>query len=300
MRRNLMMGVIISVIMLILLGACDRTPDLGSEGNPVIWSFVPSGDPERVEGGAEAVAAMLQDKTGIFVETNVAADYAGVIRDLSTDPPKVHISSLATFAYILAADRGVVEAALVSVRFGSPTYNAQFIAHRDSGIRRITDLRGKSFARPDLLSTSGWVIPMLTMRAAGINPDKELREILDLGSHELVVKAVYTGDVDAGSTYVDARSRLEEEYPDVMDKVLVFQVTSDIPNDGVQFSPAVPPDMREKIVRALLEIMETAEGKEALSRAYQWEGLEEQDDSFYDPFRQVLQASGLGIDALQK
>ena len=48
------------------------------------------------------------------------------------------------------------------------------------------------------------------------------------------------------------------------------------------------------------EIMETEEGKEALGKAYQWEGLEEHDDSFYDPFRQVMQASGLGIDALQK
>jgi phosphonate transport system substrate-binding protein len=298
--RNLVLCGLCGFLLISLLSMCVKPSELGSEENPVIWSFVPSGEMERVAAGAEAVAAMLHEKTGIYFETNVATEYAGVIQALSADPPKVHISSLATFAYILAADRGVAEAALVSVRFGSPTYNGQFIANRDSGIRAIADLKGRTFARPDPLSTSGWVIPMLTMRAAGLNPEKDLAEIIDAGSHDSVVAAVYAGDVEAGSTYVDARNLLVADRPDVMEKVVVFQVTSEIPNDGVQFSPIVPTEMRAKIVRALIEIAGTEEGKEALSTAYQWEGLEEHDDTFYDPFRQVLQASGLGIDALPR
>ena len=134
----------------------------------------------------------------------------------------------------------------------------------------------------------------------GINPEKDLKEVLDVGSHESVVTAVYSGEIDAGSTYVDARTRFADEYPDVMEKVVVIEVTSNIPNDGVQFSPVVPPEMREKIVAALLEIAQSEKGKEALGTAYQWEGLEAHGDEFYDPFRQVLQASGLGIDAIQK
>ncbi len=85
-----------------------------------------------------------------------------------------------------------------------------------------------------------------------------------------------------------------------MEKVVVIEVTADIPNDGVQFSPILPQDLRNKIVDALLEIAETEEGKDALNTAYQWTALERHDDTFYDPFRQVLQASGLSIDELQK
>lgn len=273
---------------------------LGTEENPIIWSFVPSGEMERVTAGAQSVADLLYDETGLYISTNVATEYAGVIGALESDPPEAHMASLATFAYVLAADRGVAEAALISVRFGTPTYNGQIIVRADSGITSISGLRGKTFARPDPLSTSGWIIPMLTMRAAGINPDTDLKEIVDVGSHESVVAAVYNGDVDAGATYVTARARIEKDYPDVMEKVIVIEITEDIPNDGVQFSPTVPDDMRDSIVQALLEIAETEEGKVALDTAYQWAGLIKHDDTFYDPFRQVLQASGLSIDELQK
>ena len=277
-----------------------KEAELGTEENPIVWAFVPSGEMERVAAGAQSVADLLHDKTGLYFTTNVATEYAGVIEALSSDPPEAQMASLATFAYVLAADRGVVEAALVSLRYGSPTYNGQIIVRADSGISSVGELKGKTFGRPDPLSTSGWIIPMLTMRAAGINPETDLDEIVDAGSHDSVVAAVYNGDIDAGATYVDARSRIEDDHPDVMEKVVVIEVTTDIPNDGVQFSPVVPDDMRKKIVAALLEIAQTEEGKDALKTAYQWSGLEEYNDTFYDPFRQVLQASGMSIADLQK
>lgn len=277
-----------------------KTPELGSEDNPIVWSFVPSGEMERVAGGAQEVADLLHDETGLYFDTNVATEYAGVIAALSSDPPEAHMASLATFSYVLAADRGVADAALISVRYGSPTYNGQIIARKGSGISEVADLAGKTFARPDPLSTSGWIIPMLTMRAAGVNPETDLAEVVDAGSHDAVVAVVYNGDVDAGATYVDARSSIEDDHPDVMDKVIVITITEDIPNDGVQFHPSFPKDKREKIVNALLKIADTEEGKEALQVAYSWSALERHGDDFYDPFRQVLQASGLSIEELQE
>jgi len=301
MGKKIMLVVLVVMVSVSFLyaGAKKEVP-LGSEENPIIWSFVPSGEMERVSAGAQSVADLLHNKTGLFFSTNVATEYAGVIEALSSDPPEAHMASLATFAYVMAADRGVVQAALVSMRFGSPTYNGQLIARADSEIRSIVDLRGKTFARVDPLSTSSWIIPMLTMKAAGINPETDLKEIIDAGSHDSVVAAVYNGDVDAGATYVDARARIEKDHPDVMEKVAVIEVTADIPNDGVQFSPVVPQEIRDKIVNALLEIAQTDEGKKALKTAYQWSGLKKIDDSFYDPFRQVLQASGMSVEDLTK
>ena len=50
-----------------------KTEPLGSEENPIIWSFVPSGEMERVSAGARDVADLLHDKTGLYFETNVAS-----------------------------------------------------------------------------------------------------------------------------------------------------------------------------------------------------------------------------------
>lgn len=270
---------------------------LGTEGNPIIWSFVPSGDTTEIVAGGEEVADMIFDLTGLYVEVSVATEYAGVIEALSSDPPTAHMSSLATFSYVLAADRGVSEAALVSVRFGSSTYNGQIIAGVDSGINTVEDLAGKTFARPDVFSTSGWVIPMLTMRAAGINTETDI-DVVDAGGHTAVVSAVYSGDVDAGATFVDARGNIQDDNPDVMERVKVIAVTADIPNDGVQFHPSIPLELKNTIVDALLDIVATEEGAEALGRAYDWNALVKRNDSFYDPFRQVLQASGVRVSDL--
>jgi phosphonate transport system substrate-binding protein len=298
-KRVLTFVLIVGLLAAGLLTSCKKEPELGSEENPIIWSFVPSGEMERVAGGAQTVADMLTEETGLYFDTSVATEYAGVIEAMCSDPPEAHMGSLATFAYVLAADRGCAEAELVAVRYGSPTYNGQIIVRADSGLNALTDLAGKTFCRPDPLSTSGWIIPSLTLRAAGVNPDTDLAEVVDAGSHDAVAAAVYNGDCDAGATYIDARTRIEEDYPDVMDVVTVIEVTEDIPNDGVQFVPSVSAEMRAQIMDGLLAIAETEAGQEALDTAYQWAGLEKHDDTFYDPFRQVLQASGMSIDELQ-
>ena len=79
----------------------------------------------------------------------------------------------------------------------------------------------------------------------------------------------------------------------------VISVSPEIPNDGVQFHPTVSEEIRERIIPALLEIIATDAGKEAFTLAYQWGALERHGDDFYDPFRQVLQASGLKAEDLQ-
>jgi phosphonate transport system substrate-binding protein len=305
--REMSKRILVAVFTLMLMGTmvaltgCGGAAGLGeSEENPIVWSFVPSGEMEEVASGAQAVADLLYDETGLYFETNVATEYAGVIEAMCADPPEAHMGSLATFAYVLANERCGVECELVAVRYGSPTYNGQIITLADSGISSLTDLAGKTFCRPDPLSTSGWIIPQLTLRAAGINPDTDLDEVVDAGSHDAVVAAVYNGDCDAGATYVDARSTIEEENPDVMERVVVIELTEDIPNDGVQFIPDMDEELKTQIVDALMAIAETEEGLEALDTAYDWAGLEAHGDEFYDPFRQVLQASGMTIGELQE
>ncbi|MFP4564851.1 MAG: PhnD/SsuA/transferrin family substrate-binding protein, partial [Spirochaetia bacterium] len=138
MKKVLSIFILVVMITAVFVTVgCKREAELGTEENPIIWSFVPSGEMERVASGAQEVADMLNDKTDYYFETNVATEYAGVIEALASDPPEAHMASLATFAYVMAADRGVAEAELVAVRYGSPTYNGQIIAGADTGISAV-------------------------------------------------------------------------------------------------------------------------------------------------------------------
>lgn len=281
------------VITSFALAGCQQEAELGTEENPIVWALVPSGETDTVLAGFQDVADILYDETGLVIEPFVATEYAGVIEALSADPPKAHMASLATFAYLVASSDDAADAALVAERYGSLTYNGQIITRADSGINSVEDLAGRTFCRPDPLSTSGWITAMITMRSFGIDPETDLAEIVDAGSHDAVAAGVYNGDCDAGSTYVDVRSSLEEDYPDVMEVTKVVEVSADIPNDGVQFQPTVPAEIRDSIVTALVNISETEEGVAAIEQAYEWTKLVERDDSFYDPFRQVLDAAGV-------
>lgn len=279
------------IVMAFIVSGCGGAK-LGTEENPIIWAVVPSGETERVIAGFESVADMVFDETGLVIDPFVATEYAGVIEALCSDPPKAHVASLATFSYIVAADRGCAEAELVAVRFGSPSYNGQIYARADSGIKTVADLAGRSFCATDPLSTSGWIIPSIDLRAAGVDPETGL-DVTFAGSHDAAVAAVYAGECEAGASYVDARSRIEDDHPDVMEVLQVIHVSTDIPNDGVQYVPSLSRELRDQINDALLKIAGTDKGKEALDESYQWAGLEKHDDSFYDAFRQVLDAAGV-------
>ncbi len=224
--------------------------ELGTADNPVIWILTPSQDTEVVLAGAEAIAQHIEDETGIVIRSVVATDFTAQVEAICSG--EAQMAAINTFGYVRAAERGCVDAALASERFGATTYAGQIITQAGSDITSIADVAGKTFCRPDPGSTSGWVIPSLLMYEAGIDPEADLAEIVDAGGHDGVVVAVYNGDCDAGSTFEDARGLVEDDFADVLEKVVVVQTTAPIPNDSVAFRPDFSAEMRDQIVAALL------------------------------------------------
>jgi ABC-type phosphate/phosphonate transport system substrate-binding protein len=84
-----------------------------------------------------------------------------------------------------------------------------------------------------------------------------------------------------------------------MDVVVVSEESTPIPNDTVSFGPDVPDDVRTAIVDAMLQMAadETDAQLFASSDFYEWAGLEPIQDSFYDAFRQQLDAAGVDVQS---
>lgn len=291
------MGLVVSLLTIGMLTSCaPKEAELGTEENPIIFSFVPSGDTPEIIESADIMADLLSEKTGYVINGEVATSYTAVIEAMGTG--KAHMGTLATFAYILAHEKYGVDCALVSVRYGTPYYKGQIIAGVDTGIKTLEDIEGKTVCWVDATSASGYIIPRIMLKAVGVDPDTDLAQQIEAGSHDAVALSVYKGDCDCGATYIDARDKIEEDYPDVKEKTVLVTESPEIPNDGLQFIKDFPADMRAKIVNAFLEIMETEEGVEAMGKAYGWEAVIEKDDSFYDEFRKILDASGIDVEEL--
>jgi alpha-glucoside transport system substrate-binding protein len=273
-------------------------PSLGTAEMPIVLSMVPSGDTEEILQGGEEITALLAEKTDLVFDVNVATSYAAVIEAMGAE--KAHMATLATFSYLLAHEKYGVDCALVSVRYGSPFYKGQIIAGADTGIEEVADIAGKTMCWVDATSTSGYIVPRVVLQAAGVNPETDLAQQVEAGSHNNVVLSVYRGDCDAGATYVDARGSVADQFADVNDKVVVIAESAEIPNDGLQFIADFPADLRAQIVQAFVDIMGTEEGVAAMQKAYQWSEVVEKDDTFYDGFRATLGAAGVDIADLDK
>jgi len=265
-------------------------------GQEIVWAFVPSENSQAVLDNAQQLADMVSAKTGFKIKTVVATEYAGVIEAMCNN--QAQMGSLNTFGYILASSRKCADVGLVSVRNGSATYRGQIITKADSGIKTVADLKGKTFCRPDPLSTSGWIVPSITMKANGVNPDTDLKQVVDVGGHDAVVENVYNGNCDAGSTFDDARTLLTKKYADVSEKIVVIQYSAAIPNDTVSFVPSMDQAGRDAIVTALTQIAADKANADLLKKVYNWTGLQVAKDAFFNDFRQSLETAGVKVEDL--
>lgn len=295
-RSVLLFGVM--ALLVLALAACGGSAKLGTEKNPIVMSFVPSGDTQNIIASGDTLAKMVSEKTGLVVKSNVGTDFSAVREAMCAG--KAQIGWLNTFNYVLANEQCGVDAGMVTSRFGSSSYAGQIIVRADSGITTIEDLKGKVMCWVDPASTSGYIIPRIMLAANGLDPDKDFSQTVEAGSHNNVVTQVYNGDCDAGATFSDARTGIEKEFPDVLEKVVVLATTTDIPNDSVSFVKDFPADMRDKIVNALLDISASEEGKDALNTLYNIESLVKADDTFYDQFRADLSRAGINVEELAK
>ncbi len=268
---------------------------IGTADNPLVMTFVPSGEQETVTTGSEAINALLAAETGLVIESNVATSYAAAIEAMGAG--NAHVGWLNTFNYLLAHEKFDVRPVLVAERFGTTSYASLVVANADAGITTLADLKGKAFCRAEALSTSGWVVPSVMLKGVGIT-EADLT-VVDSGNHDAVVAAVYAGqDCVAGAIYDDARDGSKETYPDVMEKVVVVATSDDIPNDNVSVIAGLPQDVADKLTQGLMAIAATEDGAKALTDTYGIEKFQATDDTFYDGFRSMLDQADIDIAEL--
>ncbi len=298
MKKNLwlVLLVLFSVAALALSGCGEAK--LGTEDNPIIMSFVPSGDTQEIIASGAQIEEAITDATGLVIVGNVGTDFAAVREAMGAG--KAHIGWLNTFNYVLASEKYDVDVGLVTERYGTTSYKGQLNVRADSGITSLQDLKGKVMCWVDPNSTSGYIIPRIMLAANGIDPDADFAKTVEAGSHNNVITQVYNGECDVGASYDDARDSVEDDLPDVKDVVVVLATTTDIPNDSVSFIKDFPEETRAQIIEALLAFAATEEGKEALNTLYNIAGLQEADDTFYDGFRADLSKAGIDIEELAK
>lgn len=240
------------------------------------------------------------------------------------------IPTTAQYVEIYYQTNGGVEVVLASVRRGYNYYYTSFYALRDSGINSIADLNGKVWIYNDPGSTSGYKYPKIVLEENGItvggtvetgghpnsmiallqgqgdfctgygSPPDAPQALKDLGIRwewgddpELMLWDRFNDKLvreEIRWKGVDLRYAVEKEYPDVWEKVGVVGVAGPIPNDCIAFVKGFPADLKDKIVQALVDHINTPEGKAVWGdpKFYEWSDMAPITDEYYDLIRKLL------------
>lgn len=264
--------------------------ELGSRENPLRMMFVPSGDSQVILKGGEEIARRLEKVTGLHFKTSVATSYAAVIEAMGAG--KVDVGWLATFSYVLAREKYGVDIILMVIRFGSPFYRGQIMVGANSGINKLADLKGKTFAFVDPASTSGHLYPKSLLLSKGFDPKAFFSRSVFVGSHNAVVLSILNGEVDGGATYDDARAAVAKSFPEIFKKLKVIAYTENIPNDVVAVRKGLDHALKQSIKEGLKYLTQTPDGSKVLKEVYGISGLADL-DAFFDPVRKAGKLLGL-------
>jgi len=290
--------------------------ELGTDKNPMVLALAPSStQPEpSVLAAGKTLTALLEKSTGYKFISVVPPTETDLVKAFGDKNAQIGLLSPA--GYLLASGQGYVEAAFVRQLSRNVFYGAQFIARSDAGFvsyydpikdenladatAALAQFKDKKPCWTDEKSLSGYIVPLGFLNDA----DVQVLAPAFVTSHPTVVRAVYAGGIcDFGATYNDARaySGLEDQYPDVMKKVVViWRIPPIIPYDTLAIAHGINEDQRRTLIRAFVDIMSTDDGKSAMQTLYGFDAMQVVQDSQYEDFRNAVKASGLDLTTLVK
>jgi phosphonate transport system substrate-binding protein len=212
------------------------------------------------------LAQYLEKRLGLKVEFRPVADYPAAVEALVNK--QIDLAWLGGLTFVQADIRSGGKVVPILQREEDTKFRSVFISQTNSGIKKLSDLKGKTLTFGSSSSTSGHLMPRSYMLEAGLNPEKDLARVAYSGAHDASIAAVVSGRVDAAAVDMTVWKKFVESKRVDTSKVNAFYETPTFYNYNWTIHADMAPDLRKKIEKAFLELSDaTAEGKEILGLA---------------------------------
>lgn len=300
-HRHALPGAALLAVAALSLAACssgdaDASSTTGAtvaaaDPTSLTLALVPSQDQSGLVETAKPLTDFLTEELGIEVTGVVSKDYQAAVEAMGAD--QAQIGFLPSLQLWQAADMYGASVVLQTERNGNISYPAQFMTNnpdkycddtpveRDgmlfcngadalvgpAGLDSITKVEGATVALLGPASPAGYIYPVLALQEAGLDTDADIEQI-PVTANDASVLAVYNGDAEVGFSFWDARTIVVKDTPDVGQKVVVFALTEEIPNDGVALAASLSPELQDRITTALEDYSTSPDGSQVLTDIY--------------------------------
>ncbi|MFQ5895066.1 MAG: phosphate/phosphite/phosphonate ABC transporter substrate-binding protein [Nitrospinota bacterium] len=258
-----------------------------------VVAFTPQEDPVKLELNTKAFATYLAAELGLPVRTFVAADYAGIIEAMRAG--HAQMAFLPSLPYALAQRLAGAEMVMAVDRGGRPFYFSRIFVRAESDIRKLQDLRGKTMAFTDPLSSSGYLFPNELMIRKGLFKSVDehrsfFKRVFFAGGYEQALRALVSGQADAAAASQFAPARFLT--PAERAKIRVLAENGPVPSHGIALAGNLSGRAKEK-TRAALAKLNRPEKNAILRNIYGWKKLVPVDSSLYARLVEAARLAGI-------
>ena len=214
-------------------------------------SAIPDENPQEMLRIYQPFADYLSKEIGIPVKFTPVVDYAATVEGLAAG--KLDMVWYGGFTSVQAAGRAK-GARRVIMRKEDAEFKSLFITRKDTGIRELKDLKGKTFSFGSVSSTSGHLMPRYYLLKGGINPEKDFSRFSFSGAHDATAAWVEAGRVDAGALNFLVWDKLVETKKVDTGKVVIFWTTPPYVDYVWTVRGGLDKGLVEKISKAFLKL----------------------------------------------
>ncbi len=171
------------------------------------------------------------------------------------------------------------------------------LVRRDSGIREVTDLKGKKVSYPAKTALAATMMPQYYLHTHGIDVNKDVENVY-VGSQESSIMNVYLGDVAAAATWPVPWLAFQKEHPDKAEKLELRWQTEPLINNGLVARGDMPPELVKQVATLLSQLHESPEGRAMLEKL-PISRFEQATDATFDPVRHFLEKFSRDVRPLE-
>ena len=237
-------------------------PDPGTQETQYIFAVHPILSPQKLSEVYGAILAVVNARLApdkITLRLEASRDYKSFNAKLRER--RVHFALPNPYQTLLSLDCGY---RVFGKMDGDDDFRGVILLRKDSAVRTLADLRGKSVAFPAPTALAGTMLPQLYMQENGLDVTRDI-ELLYVGTHNSAMQSVALGTSAAACTWPLAWRAFQNDQPEVARQLEVRWTTDSLPSNGLVVRDDVPERVREKVAQALFGLAEGPEGREALT-----------------------------------
>jgi phosphonate transport system substrate-binding protein len=174
---------------------------------------------------------------------------------------------------------------------GKTCENGVFLARKDSGIKNIGDLRGKTVLFGPKLSLTRWIAARELLTDNGIDLDKDLKAYFNSGCCVDIVFNVYLKEADAGVVckhFLESDSYGKTDLGVDLQQLVVIGKTKEVPMRVFAAHKGLPDDIVNPVVQSLLELNRENPAHEKILHSAELGGFQKTNDKEYDDIRTLI------------